>query len=418
MSRAPWNFMRAAAALLAVIVLIGIAGCERQGAAAPAAPAERPPASVSAVAAISQEVPVYIDAIGKTVATNVVSVVPQVGGKISKALVEDGQYVTKGQLLFEIDPRPFEYAVAAARATLSQNMADAQWAEADFKRTEELMPTKVISQLEYDQKSSQLGVARSKIEVAKAAVQSAELNLEYTKIYSPITGRAGARLVDAGNIVKENEGTLLTIQQLDPIYAEFTVTENDLGTVRKHLVSLGRELGNEGNLGLKVLVDVPGDSDRILSALGRPGTQPSQTPTTRPAGPTEGTLTFLDNTVQTSTGTVKLRATVPNSNRYFWPGQFVNVRLVLTTRKDAVLVPAVAQQIGQTGPYVYVVKPDHTAEMRNIIPGQRQGDLLVIEQGLTSGEKVIVAGQMAVSPGGKVAVTNERSPATAPAPKS
>src|SRR4051812_44158791 len=185
MLRASLNCSRVAGAFLVAGLLIGIAGCERQGAAAPTAAAERPPASVSAVNAISRDVPVYIDAIGKTVATNVVSVVPQVGGKISEALVEDGQYVTQGQLLFRIDDRPFQYALDAARATLSQNMADAQWAEADFKRTQELMPTKVVSQLEYDQKQSQLGVARSKIEVAKAAVQAAELNLEYTKIYSP-----------------------------------------------------------------------------------------------------------------------------------------------------------------------------------------------------------------------------------------
>src|SRR4051812_7798062 len=200
---APLNCLRAAVTLLAGIALVGIAGCERQGAAAPTAPAERPPASVTAVNALTRDVPVYIDAIGKTVATNIVSVMAQVGGKISTALVEDGQYVTKGQFLFEIDSRPFDYALAAAKATLSQNQADAAWAEADFKRTQELMPTKVVSQLEYDQKQSALGVAQSKIEGAKSAIRMAELNIEYTKIYSPITGRAGARLVDAGNIVKE-----------------------------------------------------------------------------------------------------------------------------------------------------------------------------------------------------------------------
>jgi multidrug efflux system membrane fusion protein len=155
---------------------------------------------------------------------------------------------------------------------------------------------------------------------------------------------------------------------------------------------------------LKVLVDVPGDSARIISAIGTPtGNQPATQPTTRGVQPREGTLTFLDNTVQNGTGTVKLRATVPNSDRYFWPGQFVNVRLVLTMRKDAELIPVIAQQISQQGPFVYVVKADNTAEMRPIKAGQQQGDLLVVD-GVNVGEKVVTVGQMMVQPGAPVQV--------------
>jgi multidrug efflux system membrane fusion protein len=167
-----------------------------------------------------------------------------------------------------------------------------------------------------------------------------------------------------------------------------------------------------------VLVDVPGDSARILTALGGlPTSQPSSqaSATTQPANasqPREGTLVFLDNAVQPGTGTIKLRASVPNQDHYFWPGQFVNVRLVLTTRKDAVLIPAAAQQIGQQGPFVYVVAADQTAQMHPITPGQRQDDMIVIEKGVSAGDTVIVTGQMTVTPGGKVSVLSTRAQAS------
>ena len=172
-------------------------------------------------------------------------------------------------------------------------------------------------------------------------------------------------------------------------------------------------VGDESTRGLKVNVDVPGNSQEILSALGSvaPATQPGKTS----AGPREGTLTFLDNTVQGNTGNVKLRATVPNSDHFLWPGQFVNVQVILATKKDAVLIPLQAQQIGQQGPFVYVVKSDQTAELRPITPGQTQGDMLVVEKGLIPGEKVVVTGQMLVMPGGKVNVTNTQQPQTAQA---
>jgi multidrug efflux system membrane fusion protein len=381
-----------------------LVGCERSGNAAPQAAPARPPTAVTAFTAVTRDVPIYLDQIGKTVAVQVVSIVPQVAGKVMAAPVENGAYIKKGDLLFEIDPRPFEATLASAKATLAQCEAEAAWARADFKRTEELMATNSASQLEYDQKKSTLQADQAKIEGAKAAIMAAELDVEYTKIYAPVDGRAGVRLIDRGNVVKANEGSMLMIQQLDPIYAEFTITENDLGTVRKFMAARGLETGNEAGLGLKAFVDVPGDSAQILTALEGAATRPT-TQSSRAAA-REGTLTFLDNAVQGNTGTVRLRATVPNPDRYFWPGQFVNVRLILATKKDAVLVPVVAQQIGQQGAYVYVVKPDQTAEVRPITPGQRQADMLVVEKGLEPGERVIVAGQLAVVPNGKVMVTN------------
>jgi membrane fusion protein, multidrug efflux system len=291
-------------------------------------------------------------------------------------------------------------------------------ARTEFKRMEELVTNKAVSQSEYDQKKSAVEVWSAKQLAQEAAVVQAKLNVEYTKIVSPIDGRAGARLVDMGNVVKANEGTMLTIQRLDPIYAEFTITENDLGTVRKYIRAKGLELGDTPEQGLKVLVDLPADSPKVIAAIGAPtaSTQPGK----GQIGAREGTLTFLDNAVQSGAGTVKLRATVPNKDGYFWPGQFVNTRLVLATKKAAVLIPIQAQQIGQQGPFLYVIEKNDKgaiAKIRPIQPGQRHGDMLVVDKGLQPGEQVVVTGQMLVAPNGPVMVTNAAAliPTTQPA---
>ncbi len=349
----------------------------------------------------------YLDEIGKTVAVEVVSIVPQVSGKLITARVRDGDDIEQGQLLFEIDPRPFEAAVAAAEATLAQSRADRELAEIEFRRMQDLALKGTASQLECDQDRVSLAVAEAKVAAATAALEIARLNLEYATIRSPITGRAGARLVDPGNVVKANDIPMQVVRRLDPIYVEFTIAENDLGTVRKYIAAQGLDLGEHPERGLRVQVDVPGDSARVLNALSV--ATPTSVPTTGRAGPREGQLTFLDNSVQAATGTVRLRATVANADHYFWPGQFANVRLILAVKTDAVLIPAEAQQIGQQGPYVYVITPESKAELRPIVPGQRQGGLIVVERGVQGGEKVVVAGHMTVMPGAKVVVTNAGS---------
>jgi membrane fusion protein, multidrug efflux system len=393
-------------------LLSAFLGCER-GDKQKAQMPPRPPAPVTVAAAISRDVPVYLDQIGKMVSMRMVAIVPQVGGKLTAAHVEDGANVKKGDLLFEIDPRPYEAALASAQASLEQANAVHALAKTELARTENAVATDAVSRLQYDQKKNAVAIADARIAAAEADVQTAKLNLEYAKIYSPLDGRAGALLIHPGNIVKENNGPLLMIEQLDPIYAEFTVTENDLGTVRKAMASMGLDLTQSPGRELKVEVDIPGNSTRVLTALSE------ITPTTRPdasrAEVRVGSLTFLDNTVHTETGTIKLRATVPNSDHYFWPGQFVNCRLVLTTLKDAVLIPAPAQQIGQQGPFIYVVTPDNTAELRPIKPGQRQGDMIVVEQGVKPGEKVMVTGHMAVMPNGKVQIVPGAASVTQPA---
>jgi multidrug efflux system membrane fusion protein len=379
--------------------------------------------------AVTREVPVYLDQIGRTVAVESVTIQPQVAGRVTEVHFTDGADVKKGQLLFTIDPRPFKAAVAEAEAELAENRATLKYSQDELKRLEGVKGTGAVSQQEYEKNVNAAAVAAAQVDAAQAKLDTAKLNLEYCTIESPIDGRAGERLVDPGNVVMgggmQGGTQLLVVQTLNPIYADFTVTENEFGTVRKFMAE-GRLPGGDPQGKMKVLVDIPGDARQVIEALGgtAPATQPTAAiaatgPTTRPggAGPREGLLTFLDNAVQSATGTVRLRATLPNQDRYFWPGQFVNVRLVLTVKPNAVLVPVMAQQIGQDGPYVFVVhqgtiKDPATgkettgtiASLRPIVPGQRQGNMLVIDQGLQAGEQVITQGHMTVMPGGPVMV--------------
>jgi membrane fusion protein, multidrug efflux system len=331
---------------------------------------ERPPAAVTVAAAVAQDVPVYLDEVGKCVAREVVSILPQLSGRITELHFKDGADVKKGDLLFTIDPRPFEAQLHAAQADLAKSSAALNLAKSQWSRAETLIATKAISQEEYDTRKNSVELSEAQVRQANAAVEAARLNLEYCSIRSPIDGRAGHRLVDVGNVVKANETPLLTIERMDPIYADFTIPQNQLTSVQQNM-----KAGT-----LKVEVRLPDE----------------------PARPIEGALTFLDNAVADATGTVKLRATAANPERRLWPGRFVQVRLLLSTIPGAILVPAVAPQLSAKGPFVYVVKPDSTAEMRPVVTGQRQGDLIVVQQGVKAGEKVVVTGQLGVTPGGKV----------------
>lgn len=359
-------------------------GCNRAN--PQAAGPQMPPAPLVTVAkAQKQDVPLYLDEIGKSGGSESVTVTPQVGGRITERHFQDGADLTKGALLFVIDPRPYQAQLDSARASLAQAKAALALAKAQFARDEELVGSKAISKQDYDTKKNTVDVDLAQVESAEAVLETAKLNLEYCYIHSPIEGRAGARLVDVGNVVQANTTGLLLIQRLDPIYADFTVTEGDLPEVQKEM--------SRGSL--KTLVRLPSDPENRARS---------------------GKLTFLDNAVQNGTGTVNLRATMSNPDHHFWPGQFVKVRLVLATQKNAVLIPNQATQISQKGPFVYVVKPDGTADIRPVTLGQRQGDNVVITQGVAAGENVIVTGQMTVPPGGKVRVDTGVAPGPGGAP--
>jgi multidrug efflux system membrane fusion protein len=359
------------------LIFAGLAACNKK----PEANFERPPAPVTVARAVARDVPVYIDAVGKTVAREVVSVQPQVSGRVTQIHFTDGANVKIGDLLFTIDPRPYQAQLDQAEANVAQAEAALSLAKVNFARVEKVSDPRAVSRQDFDARKSAVESAEATLKQNRAAVENARLNLEYCTIRSPINGRAGQRAVDVGNVVSANNGSLLVIQRLDPIYADFTVTESELSGVQRNMAKQA----------LKVEVRLPDD-----------GTEPR-----------EGNLTFLDNSVQEGSGTVKLRATLNNNDRSLWPGRFVKVRLILQTQRDAVLVPADAPQLSAKGPFVYVVKPDLSAELRPVKVGQRQEDLIVIKDGLKADERVVVSGQLGVTPGGKVRVLQPTDPAKA-----
>ena len=320
-------------------------------------PAPPPPRPVTTARVATKDVPLYLDEIGSTAAYETVQIQAQVSGQIIAREFKDGVDVKKGDLLFRIDPRPYEAALASAQADLALN-------QANLKRQQELRAKNVTASQEFD--TAQANASRS-----AAAVAAAQVNLDHCYIKSPIDGRAGLRNVDVGNVVGPGGNTpLLTIMGMDPIYTDFTIAEPDLPLVRRYL----------DNPNLKVLTDAEDDN----------------------IDPRSGSLYYIDNAVQPGAGTVKLRAVTPNPDRALWPSQFVHVRLILDTIKNAKLVPSSAVQIGQNGPYIFVVKDDSTIDLRQVKPGQRQGDLTVIMEGVNPGETVVTSGQLQLSPGAKV----------------
>ena len=306
---------------------------------------------------ISNDVPLYLDEIGACAAYETVQVQAQINGKILARHFQDGADVKQGDLLFTIDPAPFQ-------AALDQAKAQAALDQVTLKRQTDLRSKGVNAPQDYD-------TAVANAQKSQAAAEAAQVNLDYCYIKSPINGRVGLRNVDIGNLVGPSSSALVTIQGLDPIYTDFTVAETDLALVRKYL----------GGPNVKVQTWSP---DAKI---------PSRT----------GDLYFIDNAVQPGSGTVKARAVTPNPDRALWPSEFVRVRFILDTIKDARLVPSQAVQISQSGPFVFVMKPDNTVDLRPVKPGQRQdGDLTVIENGVEPDETVVVTGQLALAPGTKV----------------
>ena len=364
---------------LGLLLIVFLAGCDRQ---APAS-LERPAAPVTVAAAVSQDVPIYIDAVGKIVAREVVSIQPQVSGRVTKIHFADGADVKAGDVLFAIDPRPFQAQLNQAEANVAQAQAALNLAKTNFARVESVSDPRAVSRQDFDAKKNAVEVAEAEVRQNRAAVETARLNLEYCTIRSPIDGRAGQRLVDLGNVVTPGNSSLLVIQRLDPIYADFTIPESDLTEVQRNMAR--RTLRAEVRL-----------ADERNKAR-------------------EGKLTFLDNSVQEGTGTVKLRATVENKDRLFWPGRFARIRLILDTHHSAVLVPADAPQLSANGSFVYVIKQDESAELRPVTVGQRHGDLVVIAQGLERGERVVINGQLGVTPGAKVQIAAPGSKKDPPA---
>jgi multidrug efflux system membrane fusion protein len=351
--------------------LLLASGCSRDN-----SPKTAAPVPVLTAQAIETNVPVLIDPppVGHVTPISSVTVRPQVGGVISKVNFQEGQEVQAGDVLFLIDPRPMQAALDQAHATLQHDLAQLKNAQIQFDREKKLFAEKLVSQDEFDTSKAAMDALDGTVSADHAAVTNAQLNLEYTQIHAPISGRTGALQFHEGNVVKAPDDVLLTINQIHPIYAMFAVPERYLPEIqrqmRNHTLAVTASFEN---------VDGP---------------------------PPRGELTFLDNSVDPTTGTIQLRATFPNTNSVLWPGQFVKIALQLNELTNAVVVPTQAVQISQNGQFSFVVKADKTVELRTVKTSVTHRGLMVVASGVKAGETVVTDGQLRLKPG---ATVNERA---------
>jgi multidrug efflux system membrane fusion protein len=421
--------------VLAGALCATLSGCPRDRAESKQ-PTKAPPVPVAVAAVEQKAMPVQIQAIGTVEAYSVVSVKAQVGGELTRVHFKEGQDVKKGDLLFTIDPRPFEATLAQAQANLARDMgliqqaraaldrdrakvsqtqaavardrAQAKNAEVEATRYAELLKRGLIAQEQADQfrttaeslshtvladeadiKSAEQTVrvdeaavnsAQQAVRADEATIDSAKIQLGYTTIRSPLDGRTGSLMLHEGNVVRAsgtNDSTLVVINQVQPIYVSFTVPQQQLPVIKRYMA----------------------DGPLVVRAL--PAGEPQ---------PLRGTVTFIDNAVDQTTGTIRLKATFGNEEKRLWPGQFVSVDLTLTVDPDAIVVPAAALQTGQQGQYVFVVKDDSTVEMRRVAVKRTQGSETVIADGLKAGESVVVDGQPRLVSGARVEVRRPGRP--------
>jgi len=372
-----------------------------------AQPTQSPPAVPVTVAQVVQEsVPLQISAIGTVEAYSKVNVTSEASGQLTKVYFTEGQHVKKGDPLFTIDPRTSQAELSGAianqsravgqqrqaEANLAKDMAQARTAEVTAQRYETLYKAGVVSREQYDQartnadalaavvKADQAAIAseQESVSAARAAAEAARVQLSFTQIRAPVSGRTGSLMIHAGNVIKANDtNPLVVINQTNPIYVTFAVPETQLPDIKRYMAQGA----------LQVTAVIPNDSGL----------------------PEQGTLTFVDNAVDTATGTVKLKATFANDQQRLWPGQFVNTTLTLATQPDANVVPSPAVQTGQQGRYVFVVKPDQTVEMRAVEVERTTGEKSIIAGGLSAGETVVTDGQLRLRPGSKVRVADNKA---------
>lgn len=370
--RPPASDAGGAAARFALVVggLISLLGCSTRETVSQGARVETVPVTVAPV--IQKSVPVEVRVIGNVEAYSTVSVKAQIAGAVERAFFKEGQNVKNGDPLFALDSRPYLATLQQLEANLARDQAQLENAGAQAERYAKLFQDGIVSKEQYDSFRTSADALAASVRADKAAIEKAKVDLDYCSISSPIDGRTGSLLIHPGNIVKANETVLLVINQVVPIYVSFSVPEQNLAEIKKRMAA--------GSLAVAAII--PNDE----------------------LHPVQGNLTFVDNTVDNTTGTIRLKGTFANLDGRLWPGQFVNVVLKLTSQPNAVVVPSQAVQTGQAGQYVFVIKTDLTAESRPVVPGSTVGGETVIEKGLQPGERVVTDGQLRLAPGTKVEV--------------
>jgi len=320
-----------------------------------------------------ENVPLYLTYPGYLQAYKTIELQSQIAGQLTGMYFEEGAEIKEGQVLFTIDGRPYQAALDKAEAMLKESIATCKYAEETVSRYSALVQDEYVSKLTYDQYVTNLIEAKSRVDASKADLVSAKLNLLYTTIYSPIPGIAGKKQIDVGNYIAVAESTpLIVINQIDPIYASFYVPDVDLPIIQKYQA--------QGPLTTQVYLNQNPDLKY------------------------EGKLTLIDNEVSASTATVFMRATLCNEAKILWPGEYIEVRLILKEVENAILLPSKAVQTGQEGSYVFVVGGDDIASIKKVKTGQRFGDRIVIEEGLSAEDRVVLEGQMSIYPGVKVII--------------
>ena len=415
--KGPGRFLQVLRNLCVIgVSLLFLYGCSSGGASTSGAPGGGPGGKggrrggaagdvpVTVAVASQKDVPVEVQVIGNVEAYTTISVKAQVGGQLTKVSFSEGDYVKTGDLLFTIDQRPLEAALSLAtanvakdeaalgqaQANLSRDTAQNKYVEANATRYAELFQSGVVSKDQSEQlrasadasgqalaaDKAAIASAQAAIGASKAAIDNARVQLGYTSIRSPIDGRTGNLSVKQGNVVMANSQELVTINQVEPIYVTFAVPEAQLPAIKRYM------------------------AERKLAVRAGPQDSPEDEET--------GVLTFIDNSVDMTTGTIKLKGTFPNTDHKLWPGQFVRVTLRLTIQPNAIVVPNQAVQTGQNGSFVYVVKQDRTVEMRPVTTGARVDQDMVVDQGLQAGETVVTEGQLRLAPGSRVVVRDGR----------
>lgn len=393
---------RLAAGWLVALALLAL-GCASKGSQPPAA-SKKADVPVSVTNVVQKDVPLDLQVIGNVEAYSTITVKTQVTGQLTKVSFQEGDYVKKGDLLFTIDTRPYEAdlnqaeanlardeaQLNQAQANLSRDMSQEQYLEAQAARFARLFQEGIISKDQAEQQRASAGAIAQVVNADRAAIKSAEaavtagraavanskVRLSYTTIRSPIDGRTGNLAVKEGNLVTANMSDLITINQVQPIYVTFSVPESNLPAIKRYMI------------------------DSKLPVMSAPQDGSS--------APEIGELTFVDNTVDPTTGTIKLKGTFANTDRKLWPGQFVRVTLRMATQSNALLVPNQAVQAGQDGSFVYVVKQDRTVEARPVTPGSRVNEDIVINRGLQPGETVVTEGHLRLAPGMRIQLRGGR----------
>jgi multidrug efflux system membrane fusion protein len=357
--------LRASSSALLLFAL----GCSNKGAVQAAKP-QQAGAPVRVATVSSRTMPVELQAIGNVEAISSVSIKAQISGQLMAVHFKEGDFVKKGQLLFTIDRAPFEAALRQAEGTLAKDEAQALNTKLDAERYQGLGRQGVVSKQQVDAAGSAANAMAATVAADKAAVETAKINLEYTRIYSPINGRTGTIGVKEGNLVKANDVPILvTINQIEPIYVSFAIPEQQLAELKQYSTAKT----------LKVDAAPQGSSQHF-----------------------QGRLTFIDNSVDLTTGTIKLKATFDNAAHMLWPGQFADVKLTLKSQPNAIVIPTAALQTSQNGTFVFVVNQDLTAQPQPVKVGWNVGEDTVIASGLQPGQRVVTDGQLRLTPGAKV----------------